>query len=136
MTDNFIICESTQFIMRRCSKRSEQKVSSISLLLEILVIILLPISSIGPYYRWFTLSAHLVILNTIACSVFRNVRLGKYRQDTISCRSTSGNFISTTTSLDPEQAFSTVEFHTDSATAQDSLVLTNMEGENKSKDLH
>jgi hypothetical protein len=115
--------------MRRGSKSLNEEylvIGSISLLSEILIIILLPIRSIGPYYRWFLVPAHLVILNSIACSVFRNVRLGKYRQDTIS----------TMPSLDPEQAFTTVEFYPGSGTTQVSLVLMDVEGQSRGKDLH
>ncbi|KAF5364692.1 hypothetical protein D9758_005623 [Tetrapyrgos nigripes] len=76
----------------------------ISLFWETLVVILLIIPGIGPYYRCFMLPAHLVIVNSIACLVFRNVRLGKFREEAISYRNNtaSNTFSSIGSSMDIE----------------------------------
>ncbi|THU91233.1 hypothetical protein K435DRAFT_841115 [Dendrothele bispora CBS 962.96] len=55
----------------------------ISLFFEIVVVILLLVPGLGPYYRCFILPAHLVIVNAIACLVFRNVQLGRYKKEAV-----------------------------------------------------
>ncbi|KAK7443996.1 hypothetical protein VKT23_015394 [Stygiomarasmius scandens] len=85
----------------KCLIQDGQLYYLISLFWEVLIIVLLIMPSIGPYYRCFMLPAHLVIVNSIACTVFRNVKLGKFREETISYRNTSGDFTSIV-SLDVE----------------------------------
>ncbi|THU81772.1 hypothetical protein K435DRAFT_935536 [Dendrothele bispora CBS 962.96] len=83
----------------------------ISLFWEILVIVLLLVPAIGPYYRCFMLSAHLVIVNSTACHVFRNVRLGRFQEEAITSRpSNSTQFTSYMVSIDVGQDPRTVEF--------------------------
>ncbi|THU75633.1 hypothetical protein K435DRAFT_606195, partial [Dendrothele bispora CBS 962.96] len=59
----------------KCILQDGQIFYLISLFWEVLLMILTLMSSIGPYYRFFMLSVHLIIVNSMACHVFRNVRL-------------------------------------------------------------
>jgi len=71
------------------------------------VVILLIVPGLGPYYRCFILPAHLVIVNSIACLVFRNVQLGRFKKEAVySNASTSSSLFSSEATLD------TVEFAT------------------------
>ncbi|THU81160.1 hypothetical protein K435DRAFT_937773 [Dendrothele bispora CBS 962.96] len=68
----------------KCILQDGQIFYLISLFWEVLVTILTLMSSIGSYYRFFMLSAHLIIVNSMACHVFRNVRLGRFREEVFS----------------------------------------------------
>ncbi|THU99150.1 hypothetical protein K435DRAFT_509552 [Dendrothele bispora CBS 962.96] len=72
----------------RCVLQDGQLFYLISLFGQITAGILVIIPSLGPYYRLFMLPTHLIILNSFACHVFRNVRLGKFREHTISYETT------------------------------------------------
>ncbi|THU76924.1 hypothetical protein K435DRAFT_583354, partial [Dendrothele bispora CBS 962.96] len=58
----------------RCILQDGQLFYLISLFWEVLVTILALTPSLGPYYRFFMLPVHLIIVNSMACHVFRNVR--------------------------------------------------------------
>ncbi|THU81161.1 hypothetical protein K435DRAFT_937775 [Dendrothele bispora CBS 962.96] len=75
----------------KCILQDGQIFYLISLFWEVLVTILALMSSIDPYYRFFMLSIHLIIVNSMACHVFRNVRLGRFREEVFS----SNNMVAT-----------------------------------------
>ncbi|THU81159.1 hypothetical protein K435DRAFT_937761, partial [Dendrothele bispora CBS 962.96] len=75
----FILSPTARSPLWKCILQDGQIFYLISLFWEVLVTILALMSSIGPYYRFFMLSVHLIIVNSMACHVFRNVRLGRFR---------------------------------------------------------
>ncbi|THU81767.1 hypothetical protein K435DRAFT_692853, partial [Dendrothele bispora CBS 962.96] len=76
----FILSPTASSSLWKCILQDGQIFYLISLFWEVLVTILALMSSIGPYYRFFMLSVHLIIVNSMACHVFRNVRLGRFRE--------------------------------------------------------
>ncbi|KAK7443995.1 hypothetical protein VKT23_015393 [Stygiomarasmius scandens] len=92
----------------RCILQDGQLFYLIALFWQVLITALVVTPSLGIYYRCFLLSAQLVIVNSIACHVFRNVRLGKFRENAFSFKNTFGN-IDLSNSVEP-QSVSTVQF--------------------------
>ncbi|THU81771.1 hypothetical protein K435DRAFT_692870, partial [Dendrothele bispora CBS 962.96] len=64
----------------RCLLQDGQLFYLIALFWQITVTSVVIIPSLGVYYRCFLLSVQLVVVSSIACHVFRNVRLGKFRE--------------------------------------------------------
>ncbi|THU97145.1 hypothetical protein K435DRAFT_605003, partial [Dendrothele bispora CBS 962.96] len=63
----------------RCMLQDGQFHYLLALFWQLLNIVLLSITSLGLYYRLIMVPAHLMIVSSMACHVFRNVRLGRFR---------------------------------------------------------
>ncbi|THV04724.1 hypothetical protein K435DRAFT_159838 [Dendrothele bispora CBS 962.96] len=67
-----------------CILQDGQLFYLIALIWQVLIIVLLSITSLGLYYRLFMVPVHLIVVSSMACHVFRNVRLGRFREEIIS----------------------------------------------------
>ncbi|THU81770.1 hypothetical protein K435DRAFT_972228 [Dendrothele bispora CBS 962.96] len=68
----------------KCILQDGQLYYLLSLFWELIETILMVTSSLNLYYRTFLLPVHITIINSLACHVFRNVRLGKFREEAFS----------------------------------------------------
>ncbi|THU81768.1 hypothetical protein K435DRAFT_935530, partial [Dendrothele bispora CBS 962.96] len=101
----FILSPTVKSSLLRCILQDGQLFYLISLFWEVLVTTLALMDSIGLYYRFFMLSTHSIIVNSMACHVFRNVRLGRFREEIFSSNEMAASRSGLTT-----QATSTVRF--------------------------
>ncbi|THU81769.1 hypothetical protein K435DRAFT_692851, partial [Dendrothele bispora CBS 962.96] len=80
----FIPVPTEKSTLWKCILQDGQIYYLLSLFWELLETILMVAPSLNPYYRTFLFPVHITIINSLACHVFRNVRLGKFQEQTFS----------------------------------------------------